>query len=375
MGTHFRHDSFLFSSAFRSFYTDGVFKTLTKPASDPFALCQDVAQAFDQARHAGITHPIVVGAIPFDVSQPSSLYIPQTCHFLSREAFKQKLGAAPQTSLRVVARHLPPEREAFLDMVKSAVHVIRQGELQKIVLSRMQSLEVEEPLNTIALLATLAEQNPNGYYFHLPMAADRCLFGASPELLLRQEARSIWTTPLAGTARRGADEQEDRDNGERLLASRKDRHEHQLVIDEIRQMLAGYCSSLNIPQQPELLRTPNLWHLASPIEGLLKTDNSQSLSLACLLHPTPALCGVPKEKAFRMIRELEPFDRGVFGGIVGWSDDKGNGEWAVTIRCGTSQQQGIQLYAGAGIVADSDPASEWLEIEAKMRTMLCALGQ
>lgn len=140
-------------------------------------------------------------------------------------------------------------------------------------------------------------------------------------------------------------------------------------------MLAGYCSSLNIPQQPELLRTPNLWHLASPIEGLLKTDNSQSLSLACLLHPTPALCGVPKEKAFRMIRELEPFDRGVFGGIVGWSDDEGNGEWAVTIRCGTSQQQGIQLYAGADIVADSDPASEWLEIEAKMRTMLCALGQ
>lgn len=165
MGTHFRHDSFLFSSAFRSFYTDGVFKTLTKPASDPFALCQDVAQAFDQARHAGITHPIVVGAIPFDVSQPSSLYIPQTCHFLSREAFKQKLGAAPQTSLGVVARHLHPEREAFLDMVKSAVHVIRQGELQKIVLSRMQSLEVEEPLNTIALLATLAEQNPNGYSF------------------------------------------------------------------------------------------------------------------------------------------------------------------------------------------------------------------
>lgn len=375
MGMPFHHDSFLFSSAFRSLYADGVFKTLTGPASDPAALCQDVAQAFKQARHAGITHPIVVGSIPFDVSQPSSLYIPQACHFLSRDAFKQKLDAAPQKPLSVVARQHHPEREAFLSMVKSAVQAIHQGELQKIVLSRIQSLQVEEPLDTIALLATLAEQNPNGYYFHHPLAENRRLFGASPELLLRQEASSIWTTPLAGTTRRGADEQEDRVNRDRLLASRKDRHEHQLVIDEIRHLLAGHCSSLNIPQQPELLRTPNLWHLASPIAGRLKTDNSQSLALACLLHPTPALCGVPKEKAFRLIRELEPFDRGVFGGIVGWSDDEGNGEWAIAIRCGTSQQQDIQLYAGAGIVADSDPAAEWLEIEGKMRTMLSALGQ
>ncbi|OSM95396.1 isochorismate synthase [Lonsdalea populi] len=375
MGIPFHHGSFLFSSTFCSLYAEGIFKTLPRPASDPVALCQDVAQAFEHARYAGITHPIVVGAIPFDVSQPSSLYIPQANHFLSREKFKQKLSAAPQMRLRVVARRPHPEREDFLAMVKSAVHAIRQGELQKIVLSRMQLLQVEEPLNTIALLATLAEQNPNGYYFHLPLASNRCLFGASPELLLRQEGRTIWTTPLAGTSRRGTDEQEDGDNRDRLLASRKDRKEHQLVIDEIRHMLAGYCSSLNIPQQPELLRTPNLWHLASPIEGQLKTGNSQSLSLACLLHPTPALCGVPKEKAFRLIRELEPFERGVFGGIVGWSDDEGNGEWAVTIRCGTSQQQNIQLYAGAGIVSDSDPTAEWLEIEAKMRTMLCALGQ
>lgn len=371
----FHHGSFFFSSTFRSLYTEGVFKTLTGPASDPGALCQDVAQAFEQARLAGITHPIVVGAIPFDVSQPSSLHIPQACHFLSREAFKQKLSTATQTSLRVVARQRHSQREDFLAMVTSAVHAIRQGELQKIVLSDMQSLQVEEPLDTVVLLATLAEQNPSGYYFHLPMAANRYLFGASPELLLRQEARSIWTTPLAGTARRGANEQEDEDNYARLLSSSKDRHEHQLVIDEIRHILGDYCSSLKIPEQPELLQTPNLWHLASPIEGQLKTDNSQSLSLACLLHPTPALCGVPKEKAFRLIRELEPFDRGVFGGIVGWSDDEGNGEWVVTIRCGTSQQRNIQLFAGAGIVADSDPASEWLEIESKMRTMLCALGQ
>ncbi|EHD23305.1 MULTISPECIES: isochorismate synthase [Brenneria] len=375
MGTPFHHHSFLFSSAFRSLYTEGVFKTLTWPASDPSALCQKVAHGFEQARLAGITRPIVVGAIPFDVRQPSSLYIPHACHFLSREAFKQKLSATPQTPLRIVDQQPHPQREYFLAMVESAVNAIRQGELQKIVLSRLQSVQVEHPLNTIALLATLAEQNPNGYYFHLPLAEKRYLFGASPELLLRQQGRSIWSTPLAGTAKRAADERQDRDSRDRLLTSRKDRHEHQLVIEEIRQTLAGYCSSLSIPPQPELLPTPNLWHLASPIAGELKADNSQSLSLAGLLHPTPALCGVPKEKARRLISELEPFERGVFGGIVGWSDDEGNGEWAVTIRCGISQQQHIQLYAGAGIVADSDPAAEWLEIEAKMRTMLRALGQ
>ncbi|QTF10157.1 isochorismate synthase [Brenneria izadpanahii] len=375
MESPFKHDSFLFSSVFHSLYTEGIFKTITQSATSPAELCRILTHEFEQARLAGITQPIVVGAIPFDTRQPSSLYIPRASHFLSREAFRQKLLKIQRTPLLITERQPLPDKDHFLAMVEKAVKKIRQGTLQKIVLSRTQSIRTEHPIETIALLSTLAEQNPDGYHFRLPLTENRYLFGASPELLLRQEKRTIATTPLAGTIKRDADAQQDRDNCDRLLASDKDRHEHRLVIEDIRQRLSGYCAKLDIPQTPTLLPTPQVWHLASPITGQLKADNVHPLFLACLLHPTPALCGLPMEKARSLISELEPFERGVFGGIVGWSDAEGNGEWVVAIRCGVSQHNAVRLYAGAGIVADSEPAAEWRETEAKMRTMLAALDQ
>jgi isochorismate synthase len=139
-------------------------------------------------------------------------------------------------------------------------------------------------------------------------------------------------------------------------------------------VLKNRSRALDIPSSPELLSTATLWHLSTPINGEVQDAQENALSLACLLHPTPALCGTPTLVARDLIEQLEPFDRGLFGGIVGWCDDRGNGEWVVTIRCGTVSDDRVRLFAGAGIVPDSSPESEWRETGVKLNTMLRAFG-
>ncbi|MNH16551.1 Isochorismate synthase EntC [compost metagenome] len=146
------------------------------------------------------------------------------------------------------------------------------------------------------------------------------------------------------------------------------------MIDEIRRVLTPHCRELAIPANPTLMSTDTLWHLGTPIAGQLHGRDASVLSLACQLHPTPALCGYPTELARQFIREQEPFRRALFSGIVGWCDSQGNGEWAVVIRCGVLDGHHVELFAGAGIVAGSDPAMEWAETGTKLGTMLKALG-
>ena len=161
--------------------------------------------------------------------------------------------------------------------------------------------------------------------------------------------------------------------GNRLLASGKDRHEHELVTQAMKSVLGPRSSQLSLPESPQLITTPTLWHLATPIAGTALAEEN-AMSLACLLHPTPALSGFPHQAAKRLIAELEPFDRQLFGGIVGWCDDEGNGEWVVTIRCARLQQRTLRLFAGAGIVPASSPLGEWRETGVKLTTMLNVFG-
>jgi isochorismate synthase len=258
-------------------------------------------------------------------------------------------------------------------MVSAGVDATRNGELNKIVLSRLLDIDTEQPLDSIRLLRQLNQQNPWSYNFHVPLEQG-ALLGASPELLLHKQGNQIVSQPLAGSARRSDDPVEDQRLRRTLLASAKDRHEHRLVTDDIRRVLASRCRTLNIPDTPELLSTPVLWHLATRVQGEVLNAQENALSIACLLHPTPALCGVPFEAARDRIAQLEPFNRGLFGGIVGWCDDEGNGQWVVTIRCGEVRQNRVRLFAGAGIVPDSQPVSEWHETGVKLSTMLRAFG-
>lgn len=370
-------DSFSFTSPLRSLITSGCFCRITTPAqggADPRSpFSQQLAEAFHSARQAGIAHPLVVGAIPFDTRHPSELFIPQSHQEMTPDQVAGHFKAAatgpqPEPVLKVEI----PGHDVFTQMVARGASATRQPGIDKVVLSRLIDIRCASAPDSRGVMARLMAQNPGSFNFHVPLSDGGTLLGASPELLVRKTGTLFSSLPLAGTARRNlSDAREDTRAGEALMASAKDRHEHALVVNAMRQQLQPLASCLNVPAAPSLITTPTLWHLASAIDG---ESTASVLALACLLHPTPALSGFPHQQAMQLIAGLEPFDRGLFGGIVGWCDDQGNGEWAVTIRSARLSGEHIRLFAGAGIVPDSSPESEWRETGAKLGTMLNVLG-
>ncbi|EBG4055103.1 isochorismate synthase EntC, partial [Salmonella enterica] len=358
-------DRFFFMSPYRSFTTSGCFARYTEPAvagdspDSPFQ--QKLRQQFAEAKSQGIANPILVGAIPFDTRQPSSLFIPMAWQSFSRQQ-KQRTARyfTDHQPLTVTARKAIPEQDAFEAMVARAAMLTATPDVDKVVLSRLIDITTDVAVDSGALLERLVAQNPVSYNFHVPLADGGVLLGASPELLLRKEGERFSSLLLAGSARRQPDDVLDREAGNRLLASQKDRHEHELVTQAMKQILRDRSTELQLPSSPQLITTPTLWHLGTPFEGKANAGEN-ALTLACLLHPTPALSGFPHQVAKKLIAELEPFDRELFGGIVGWCDAEGNGEWVVTIRCAKLQGNQVRLFAGAGIVPASSPVGEWRE--------------
>lgn len=371
-------DRFLFMSPFRSFTTTGCFARVNEPAEGGdlahSAFQQALTEAFARAKAAGIEKPVMVGAIPFDTIQPSELFIPERHETFSRKEKQHSARyAAQQPPLNITARHEIPQQDEFMAMVARAAALTATPEVDKVVLSRLIEIATDAPVNSGELLERLIAQNPASYNFHLPLSDGGVLLGASPELLLRKEGTQFNSLPLAGSARRQPDDVLDREAGNKLLASEKDRHEHDLVTQAMKAVLAPRSRHLTLPESPQLITTPTLWHLGTPITGECDAQEN-ALSLACLLHPTPALSGFPHQVAKKLIAELEPFNRELFGGIVGWCDDEGNGEWVVTIRCARLYQNQIRLFAGAGIVPASSPVAEWRETGTKLSTMLNVFG-
>jgi isochorismate synthase len=238
----------------------------------------------------------------------------------------------------------------------------------------VRELKFDAPVDVDWLLKSLRAQNRDGYQFQVPLPEGGELIGVSPELLVRKTGNRFVSNPLAGSTKRLADPIADKDASEKLLNSKKDQYEHRLVVEDIQRILEPHCSELTVPSSPSLLNTATLWHLSTRIGGQIADPTLTALQLACMLHPTPAVCGYPTELAHRLIRFVEPFERGLFTGIVGWCDAKGNGEWVITIRCGIVERETIRLFAGAGIVEASQPDSEWAEVQTKLGTMLNACG-
>ncbi|WP_368544860.1 isochorismate synthase EntC [Enterobacter soli] len=376
--TTLQSDSFFFMSPYRSFTTSGCFARFSESAAggdDPAGQFQQkLAQAFQNAKASGIAHPIMVGAIPFDTRQPSSLFIPQSWQTFSRPARQQSARYhANAQKLTVQSRTEIPHQPVFEQMVARAAQLTATPQVNKVVLSRLIEIATEEKIDSSALLERLIAQNPASFNFHVPLEDGGVLLGASPELLLRKDGAHFSSLPLAGSARRQPDDVLDREAGNKLLASEKDRHEHDLVTQAMKAILEPRSHRLSMPASPQLITTPTLWHLATPVEGEAR-ENENALTLACLLHPTPALSGFPHQAAKQLIAELEPFDRELFGGIVGWCDSEGNGEWVVTIRCARVQEKHVRLFAGAGIVPASSPVGEWRETGVKLSTMLNVFG-
>ena len=371
-------DQFLFMSPYRSFITSGCVARFSEPAvggdSPESAFQTKLAQAFADAKAQGVARPVMVGAIPFDTTQPSALFIPASWQTFSRPA-RQRSARYFNTSdmPNVVAQREIPEQETFMQMVARAAQKTATPEVDKVVLSRLIEIATDSRIDSGVLLERLIAQNPASFNFHVPLPDGGALLGASPELLLRKEGDHFSSLPLAGSARRQPDDMLDREAGNKLLASEKDRHEHELVTQAMKKVLQPRSRSLTLADSPQLMTTPTLWHLATPIEGTALAGEN-ALTLACLLHPTPALSGFPHQVAKKLIAELEPFNRELFGGIVGWCDDEGNGEWVVTIRCARIHENHVRLFAGAGIVPASSPLAEWRETGVKLTTMLNAFG-
>ena len=253
--------------------------------------------------------------------------------------------------------------------VAEAVRRIRAGDLSKVVLARDLVGHLPEGADLRRVLVDLALGYPDTWTF----AVDG-LLGSSPETLVRVSHGVVTARVLAGSMARGADAEADHAAAVALATSTKDLDEHRFAVQSVLAALTGHASGVVASDLPFALKLPNLWHLASDVEGAL-SDGSTALDLAAALHPTAAVAGTPTPAACELIRALEPLDRRRYGGPVGWVDGNGSGKWAVALRSAEiTADRGITAYAGAGIVADSDPARELAETRLKFRPIVEAFG-
>lgn len=255
-----------------------------------------------------------------------------------------------------------PAAQDWVDRVAAAVAAVRAGNPDKVVLARVRHLVLSRAARPFDVVAKLRDRCPACRVYGWQMGA-AALVGASPELLISRDGEWFETRPLAGSAGRGTDPEKDRRLGERLLADPKERAEHAFVVEEVVSRLAPLVETMDRPPGPGLERLADVQHLATPIGG--KTA-ARLLSLVEALHPTAAVGGVPREQALAYIGKAEGIDRGWYAGGVGWAEPGGDGEVAVALRCALLRGAEALLYAGAGIVAGSDPAAEAAETDLKM---------
>ncbi len=254
--------------------------------------------------------------------------------------------------------------------VAEAIERIVTGDLEKVVLARDLLADCGEPIDVRWPLARLAEDYPSCWTFHVDG-----LFGATPEMLVRRERGLVTSRVLAGTIRRTGDEDHDLRLAASLARSSKDLEEHEYAVRSVAEALEPYCSSMSIPEAPFVLHLPNVMHLATDVAAVMD-DDTASLALAAALHPSAAVGGTPTADAVALIAELEGMDRGRYAGPVGWMDASGDGEWAIALRSAAlgADRRTVRLFAGCGIVADSDPAAELAESQAKLVPVRNALG-
>ncbi|MFC4075926.1 isochorismate synthase [Salinithrix halophila] len=256
--------------------------------------------------------------------------------------------------------------------VADAAREIRQGEMEKVVLARELRLTADRPFSPEAVLTNLSRQQPDSYLFVMERGGASFL-GASPERLVKREGNQLLSTCLAGTIARGGTPEKDAHLGQELLADGKNREEHAVVVHMIREAFRQECEEVRVPEEPVLYKVRDVQHLYTPVTGRARQGTSL-LAMVKRLHPTPALGGFPQEAAVVKIREAEAMDRGWYAGPVGWLDAHGNGEFSVAIRSGLLRGKRGSLFAGCGIVGESNPEKEYEETRMKFRPMLSALG-
>lgn len=257
------------------------------------------------------------------------------------------------------------------DVVRRCIEAIGQGRAEKVVLARDVVTTAEDPIDLRWLLSRLAGDYPDTWAF----AVDG-LVGATPEMLVRLDAGHVFSRVLAGTAARAADVEDDQHAADALLASRKDLSEHAFAVDSVVERLSPLCSAVVAPRSPALLTLPNLFHLVSDLDGRAEPGTTV-LELAGALHPSAAVGGTPREAAQELIAEFEGRDRGRYASPVGWMDARGDGDMGLALRCGRvlpEDPRRLRMWAGGGIVAESDPDAELAETHTKLAPMRWALA-
>jgi menaquinone-specific isochorismate synthase len=265
-----------------------------------------------------------------------------------------------------IANASPPGR--YEQAVAAAVDRIGRREVEKVVLAREVMVEAPRAHDPAAVFGALRELFPSCFCFCCG-SPEGAFLGASPELLVRRSGSSAATVGLAGSTRRSADPAVDDHLGEQLRTSTKDRSEHEIVVRRIERALRPYSVWVQAAHEPVLIKVANIQHLGTPIHAQLAEPRSAA-ELAGRLHPTPAVGGEPRERALQAIDELEDLDRGWYAGPVGWMDVAEDGEFCVALRSALLRDRTAHLFAGAGIVAESQPRDELAETELKLGALL-----
>ena len=334
--------------------------------------------------------PVALGCVPFAPGSPADLVVPMV------QFHKDATGATAVTVVsaddgddgdgavrEALHRREPAAATAAswsiepgvavddsLAAVAAARDAVRVGRLTKAVIARPIVVESSETIDVHAVLRRLRASFGSSYRYSIDG-----FIGASPELLVEVDGPIVRSHPLAGTAPRTGDVDNDARIAADLIASTKNQIEHRVVIDVVHDTLLPWASYLDWEPEPSIVTVANVQHLGTRMEGMLSQPGPSVIELVRALSPTPALGGHPRAEAIELIQRVEGFERGRYGGAVGWVDAHGNGTWAVAIRCAelSDDRRSARLVAGGGIVADSDPHAELAETQAKFQAMLSAI--
>jgi len=333
--------------------------------------------------HGSGTGPILFSSFSFDPNEISVLVIPEiligqkngkswiTWIGDAKQPNLEKINTAP-VSGEIKWQEGSISEQAWQSQVSSAINAIKSNKLEKVVLARDITATSKTEIGVRSLLQRLEIEYPSTWIFLVDG-----LIGATPELLVRLSKSLVTSRVLAGTIRKTGNEDRDLTLAASLAKSSKDLEEHEYAVRSVADALAPFCSSTNVPEAPFVLHLSNVMHLATDVTGVLNDSAKQSdiFTLIAQLHPSAAVCGTPALEAKKLIIELEQMNRQRYAGPVGWIDANNDGEIAIALRCGqlSNDRNSIRIFAGCGIVAGSDPATEFAESQAKLMPMRTAL--
>ena len=343
----------------------------------------------DDSVNAPGSGPVLIGAIPFDSQQPHDFVLPkllirksddgrcwvttiQDTELDESESIDVDLSPMHAKSATSSSYTATPgvDIATYLHAVTVARDAVRSGAITKAVIARDVFVSSSQPIDIHSVLLRLRNSFGSSYQFSVDG-----FVGASPELLVSIVGGEVSSHPLAGTAPRTGDPAIDAQLATSLLSSTKNQIEHRIVIDAVHDTLLPWCSYLDWEPEASIVAVANVQHLGTHMSGRLSEPFLHVLDAVYALSPTPALGGFPRDKALKLIADVEGMSRGRYGGAVGWLDAQGNGVWAVAIRCAeySNNNMTARLFAGGGIVADSEPLSELAETQAKLQAMLAAI--